>query len=89
MKKYFLFVAITVVFASCKDTWDDEDKKMFYQSCMDAAKSEGHNEIQAKPYCDCLMEQMIKKYPNESDALEHMDSIKTDPALQQCKELLK
>jgi hypothetical protein len=89
MKKYMLPVILCCFFLSCKNTWDDDDKQTFYQSCIDAAKSDGNSEAKAKPYCDCLMEKMMKRYPNESDALEHMDTVITDPEMQKCKDLLK
>lgn len=89
MKRYMLAALLFLPLLSCKNTWDDDDKNMFYQSCIDAAKGDGNSEAKAKPYCDCLMEKMMEKYPNESDALDHMDSVITDPAMQQCKDLLK
>jgi hypothetical protein len=89
MKKYLLIAVCLCCFISCKNTWDDDDKHTFYQSCMDAAKGDGHPENKAKPYCDCLMNKMMEKYPNESDALDHIDSVITDTSMQQCKEMLK
>ena len=89
MAKYLLTILLLLPVLSCKNTWDDEDKKMFYQSCMDAAKGDGHPDDKAKTYCDCLMEKMMTKYPNESDALDHLDSVATDTDMQKCKDALK
>ncbi len=82
MKRVLLFGLL--LFASCKQ-WDSDDKQVFYQSCMDDAKGWAGSEADAKTYCDCVLEKVVKKYPSESDALEHVDSIIKDPGIQGCK----
>jgi len=88
MKKIAALFILILSMASCKNTWDEDDKNMFYQSCMDEANNWAGDK--AKPYCDCVTEKMMKKYPNESDALEHIDSVMNDPDLKSCKtEMMK
>jgi hypothetical protein len=85
MKKITVFAALILLSAtSCKNTWDQDDKDMFYKSCMDEANKWAGDK--AKPYCDCMLEKIIKKYPNENDALDHMDSVMNDADLKSCKD---
>ncbi|MDR3681341.1 MAG: hypothetical protein P4L41_15350 [Flavipsychrobacter sp.] len=84
--KPILLISLLCI-ASCK-TWDGDDKEMFYQSCMDDAKGWAGSEANAKTYCDCVMEKVMKKFPNESDALEHIDSVINDPEIRNCKKTI-
>jgi hypothetical protein len=85
MKKLASLLLLLVAFASCKNTWSEDDKKAFYESCMDDARSNGAPQDKIKPYCDCVFGKITAKYPNENDALEHMDSLAKDPDLMSCK----
>ncbi len=85
MKKFLFLIPVLFLFNSCKNTWDQDDKDLFYQSCMEDATTWAGSKEKAKTYCDCIMEKMMKKFPNENDALEHMDSVINDPDLQSCK----
>ena len=85
MKKTLLFALVLFSFTACKNTWDGDDKKMFYQSCMDEANSWAGSQEKAKTYCDCVMEKVMVKFPNETDALEHIDSVINDPDIHTCK----
>jgi hypothetical protein len=86
MKKIFPFLLLLILLASCKSSWNDEDKDAFYQACTDEAIHWAGTQERAKTYCDCVFGKMIKKYPNEEDALEHIDSLGKDPDLIRCKE---
>ncbi len=83
MKLNLLFAALLLL-SSCKETWDADDKKIFYQSCKEEAKG-WLKPQKIDPYCDCVLDKIMSKYPNESDALEHIDSVINDPAVAQCK----
>jgi hypothetical protein len=85
MLKIFPLLALIAFSASCK-TWSDEDKDAFNQSCTQEAITWAGTPAIAKSYCDCIFEKMTKKYPDENDALEHMDSLGKDPDLIKCKE---
>ena len=65
--------------------WSREDKATFYQACTEEAKPWTGSAEKAKTYCDCVFANMEKKYPNEEDALEHIDSLAKDSALLNCK----
>ncbi len=86
MKKNLLFLVIAVVLASCKNTWNADDKEAFFQACTDDAKSWAGSEERAKTYCNCVFEKMARIYPNENDALEHIDMLTKDTSLIKCKE---
>ena len=87
MKKYILFLLPSVLFfTACKNTWSQEDKDMFYQSCIDDANTWAGSPDKAKTYCDCMIEKMMQKYPSVNDALEKIDTVINDPDLRKCRE---
>ncbi len=85
MKKAFLLLLFTIFSVSCKNTWNQEDKDSFYQACTGEAIRWAGTEEKAKEYCDCVFGKMEKKYPNENDALEHIDILAKDTDLINCK----
>jgi len=86
MKKIPLFLLLIILSASCKNTWNQEDKDAFYQACTEEARTWAGSQEKAKAYCDCVFAKMEKKYPNEEDALEHIDILAKDTDLIKCKE---
>ena len=86
MKKMSLLVLFIILSASCKNTWNQEDKDAFYQACTGEAATWAGSPEKAKAYCDCVFSKMEKKYPNEEDALEHIDILAKDTDLIKCKE---
>jgi len=76
---------LAMVTSSCRITWTDEDKDAFYQACTTEAMNWAGTQARAKTYCDCVFAKMVKKYPHEDDALEHIDSLGHDPDLLKCK----
>jgi len=86
MKKVLLPLLICMlVFSSCKDMWDEDDKDAFRQACMETANRWAKNDTVAKAYCNCVLDKMIDKYPFESEALDHMDELMKDTSLLKCK----
>ena len=79
----FLVVLFT---SSCTDFWSGSTKRAFYESCMDVSKEWTKNEKQTKDYCDCVLRKMMKRYPNEEDAMLHLGELATDTGLINCKE---
>jgi hypothetical protein len=61
---------------------------MFKQSCLEEA-TWTTNSQQANKYCDCVLERMMDKYPQFSDAMEHIQEITTDSSIQACKQEAK
>lgn len=84
MKERVLLIILLISLTSCKNTWSDEDKDAFYQACTEEAKPWAADK--AKPYCDCVFDKMTQKYPNENDALEHLDTLGKDPDLLHCRQ---
>lgn len=84
MKLYLLIAAILISLSSCTG-WDGEHKELFHQGCMEDLKSRGLTEDKAKSICDCRLDKAMKKYPDVADAFEHIDSLISDPAMQECK----
>lgn len=85
MKKIALIALVLFGLSACKNTWDNDDKRLFYQSCMDEANSWAGSQEKAKTYCDCVIEKVMVKFPSETDALEHIDSVIKDPDISNCK----
>ena len=86
MKKALpLLLLLAVITASCKNTWNDNDKKALYQACSEEAANAGTPPEQVKPYCDCVIKKILAKYPDENDAMAHKDSVAKDPDLISCR----
>lgn len=85
MARIIIFVFIAFSFAACKGSWDNEDKEAFYGDCLEQANTWAGSDAKAKAYCDCVMEKTMKKFPSETDALEHIDSVINDPDIYSCK----
>ena len=85
MKKIVLYIIILTSVSSCANTWNEDDKDAWKQACKETAMHWAGSEGKAKTYCDCVLGQMIKKYPNENDALEHINELATDTSLSNCK----
>jgi hypothetical protein len=86
MKKVMLFIIPVILLASCKNTWNQDDKDSFYQACTDEAVKWAGSPEKAKTYCDCVLGKMMTKYPHEDDALEHIAELAKDTALINCRE---
>jgi hypothetical protein len=85
MAKIVPLMLMVFFFAACKGSWDNEDKQAFYGDCLEQANTWAGSQDKAKSYCDCVVEKMMKKFPNETDALEHIDSVINDPDIYSCK----
>lgn len=84
MRKYLVLLAALPFLASCENTWDSESREMFVQGCMNSAKDEMTQEA-AKKMCDCRLEKAMDKYPNFSDAMDHIMELANDPAMKECE----
>lgn len=90
MKQSIAAFLLVLSLPSCKNTWNDEDKAMLYQTVLENAKTWAGSPEKAKEYTDCVVNKIMQKYPNENDALAHMDSLMRDPDLKSCKaEIMK
>ena len=91
MKPVFLFLIVIILAISCKEKWNEEDKRAFYTACTEEArKSWARTDSIAQTYCDCIFNKMALKYPQEEDMLEHIDKLAKDTDLIKCKsEILK
>ena len=60
-----LFLFSSVVLTSCAaagDGWPEDEKKAFMENCV----VEG---VTTADYCSCMLEKVLKKYPEPEDAL--------------------
>ncbi len=85
MKNYLsAILLICFLFTACENTWDKETRDMFHKACMKTARENGTMEAQAKEMCDCRLEKMMEKYPQFSDAMEHIEDIMNDTDFKDC-----
>lgn len=86
MKRTLVITLLVLSVCSCKNTWSSADKDAFYEACTDEAIRWAGTKEHAKTYCDCVFGKMEAKYPNEDEALEHIDVLAKDTDLVKCKE---
>ena len=87
MKTIAALLLLVILSASCKEKWDEEDKRAFYSACTETAKKDWAQTDQlAKTYCDCIFNKMAQKYPQEEDMLAHIDILAKDTDLIKCKD---
>lgn len=80
-----MLLLVIISSSSCKETWNQEDEDSFYKACTDEAMKWAGTPEKAKTYCDCVLGKMKAKFPNENDALEHIDVLAKDTALINCR----
>lgn len=88
MKKYLLPILICCTIAAC-NTWPQEDQDMETHSCLEDANKWAGSPEKAKIYCDCVLQKLMKEYPNANDMMEHIDSVIKDTSLMNCKDRIK
>lgn len=88
MKKYILFVLLSCICLSC-NTWPQEDKDAYTQTCLQDANNWAGSPDKAKVYCDCMLQKLMKKYTNVNDLMEHIDSVANDTSLMACKDRIR
>jgi hypothetical protein len=83
----FALCSVALLFPSCKEKWNESDKKAFYTACTETARKDwADSDTLAKTYCDCLFEKMAKKYPEEEEMLLHIDQLAKDTDLIKCRD---
>ena len=74
MKHIVFIVSLTGLLTSCGEEkktdpsrrWASEDQEEFRKSCFENAKT-GIGEAKARKYCDCMLEKVMKRYPDVND----------------------
>lgn len=89
MKKILPLLAIAFLLTACKDTWPQDYKDQYHSDCMTGPLLQSVPDEKKKPYCDCVLEKTIAKYPSVNDLLEHAAELPSDPEIQKCKDLLQ
>jgi len=65
-----VFIFTIIIFACAQkqktapNEWYEEDKKEFMKDCTNPDNHPGITDEQVKIYCECMMEKIMKKYPN-------------------------
>jgi hypothetical protein len=66
-------ILIVIVFACAEkkklseNQWYEEDKKEFLKDCEKPSNHPDITKEKVKIYCECMMEKIMKKYPNYRD----------------------
>ena len=68
MKKLLIISAVVLFFSSCKSDsgWTAESKAKISKTCIDGMEGKVDTKV-AKDYCDCVLEQAMKKYKNAEE----------------------
>lgn len=66
--KYLAVFLLLAGCLSCERKWTEEDRKQFIGGCMATAVADTMigNRL-AKDYCDCLVQEIERKFPNAND----------------------
>jgi hypothetical protein len=75
-----------LIVASCTDFWSGSNQRRFLDVCNESAMKWAGTQDKADAYCNCVLQKMMKKYPNEEDAFSHMGELSQDTSLINCKE---
>jgi hypothetical protein len=62
-----IWIPLLFLCFSCKRKWTETDKSEFLGGCLKTAVKD-MGEEKAKPYCSCLLQKIVEKYPNANDA---------------------
>lgn len=65
--KNLLPIVLLVLLFSCKRKWTEKDRSEFVSGCLSKAVID-LGQDKAKPYCNCLLQKIVAKYPNANDA---------------------
>jgi len=88
--KTIITAAVLILFASsCKEGWSEEYKDQYRESCMEEAHAWAASDDQAKAYCDCSLEVIMKHYSTITETVENKDSVAVTQELQHCRESIK
>lgn len=89
MKYCCLLLAGLLLLGSCKEGWDEENKKAYRQSCMEEARTWGGTEAQAEQYCNCSLEKVMQHYSSIEEVLVNKDSLQLRQELDACREAVQ
>jgi hypothetical protein len=84
MKQALFFSMLVFAASSCKEGWNDEYKAQYHTQCLQEAGGMYQTAEQAKAYCDCNLETVMKHYEHPSDIIENKDSAAVRKALEDC-----
>jgi len=85
IKRIFLLLCMASL-SSCTDFWDGSTQRKFHEACAGEAVKWAGTPEKADVYCNCVLEKMMKKYPNEDDAFGHLGDLSKDTSLINCKD---
>ncbi len=89
LKTIILLLLILTGLASCRNAWNQDNEKTFYNACIDDAKTWAATPEQAAAYCNCIIPKIKQKYPDENEAIKQIDSLANDKYLQGCMDSLR
>jgi len=75
--------------ASCTDFWSGANKRRFCEACKEVSIEWARTDDNADKYCECVLDKMMLRYPNELDAFAHIDSLAKDTSLIHCRDEIR
>jgi len=88
MKTISFLSLTTLLLVSCHNAWNQDDNATFYRACIDDTKTWQHPPGDPSAYCNCVIAKVKEKYPDENDAMKHIDSLAYDKDLLACRDSL-
>lgn len=58
-----ILLAALLGISSCKNTWSQEDKDNYMNTCLEGVNGQPSAE-KAKAYCSCMLDKLVVRYPN-------------------------
>lgn len=90
MKRIYLYIfgTITVLTSACTPSgWDQNTKALFLEACVTTLPNQSdYTTDQVAAYCNCALEEVIKVYPNQQDAIENGVKLHDLEGAKSCKE---
>ncbi len=75
-----------ILFTSCRSTWNQDDNATLHNACIADAKTWQHPPADPEAYCNCVITKVKQKYPDDNEAMKHIDSLAYDQDLDACRD---
>jgi len=86
MRKLLPILLLLICATSCTDFWSGANQRRFKEVCATEAIKWAGTDAAADEYCNCVLQKMMERYPNEEDAFQHLGDLSHDTALIRCRE---
>ena len=89
MKIGVLLLLLIMISGSCRNAWNQTNEQIFYNACLDDAKTWAASTEQAATYCNCVIPKIKEKYSDENEAMKQISLLALDEDLKACRDSTK